>query len=429
MSDQFSMVERHIAQLLSEFPRLKSFIKLSYTRAAYYLGGGRRSSKMATRVAPLRVGPDDAETFFGYYDKSPLSEHGWLLCHVARHPTTQPPQATRTIALQVYDFNSHELERPALSIDSHCYNWQQGTRAQWLNGDHFIFNDFDKKQQRYISRVYCVPERCEVSRYDYPVQDSWGRDYFLSLNYQRLYALRPDYGYRSLPPLDEAALSRLDNDGIWRIDQTCGAARLLYSLQDICNIAPQAEFRQAVHKVNHIMISPDGRQFVFLHRYLVGRRKLDRLMLAAADGSELRVLAAHGMVSHCFWLHDAAVLCYARGPSGFNGYYIVDTHTGTMTSLLNGALDVMGDGHPYIQGEWLVTDTYPDRRRMQYLVRANLKTGQIEELGRFHQSFRYGGETRCDLHPRIAPDGRYVFFDSVCQGGRRLYGLELPVTP
>ena len=173
-----------------------------------------------------------------------------------------------------------------------------------------------------------------------------------------------------------------------------------------------------------VMIAPDGRQFIFLHRYFIGRRKYDRLMLAAADGSGLRVLSANGMVSHCFWINGGALLCYLRGPTGRDGYHIVDTLTGRSESLFAGALDTMGDGHPHIHDDWFVTDTYPDRRRMQHLIKANLRTGKITELGRFVHSFRYGGETRCDLHPRIAPDGRQVFFDSVCSGRRRLYCLE-----
>lgn len=428
MADRFDLLPRRGVQTLPGLPRLKSLIKLLYTRAGYHLSG-RRAGKPAAGAPLSRVGAAQAETFFGYYDRSPLSVDGWLLCHAARYPTTRPPQATQTIAVQVFDFRTRELVRPLMSLETRCYNWQQGARAQWLDGDHFIFNDFDPQEQRYISRVHCVSQCREVRRYDHAVQDACGRDYFLSLNYRRLQALRPDYGYRNLPPLDEAGLARLDNDGIWRIDQASGASRLLYTLQDICHISRQPDFRQARHKVNHIMIAPDGRQLIFLHRYFLGRRRFDRLMLGSADGSELRVLAANGMVRHCFWIHDAALLCYARGPSGFDGYHIVDVHTGNMESLLAGALDVMGDGHPHVHGDWFVTDSYPDRRRMQYLLRADLRSGQINELGRFHHSFRYGGETRCDLHPRIAPDGRQVFFDSVCEGRRRLYVLELPYSP
>lgn len=424
MDSQFGERERRIARMLADFPRLKSGIKLAYARAAYHLSGGR-GAKLTARLPVHEVGDGDSETFFGYYDKSPLSSEGWLLCHAARHPTTRPPHASLGLAIQVFDFQRRELTCPILSVDTACYNWQQGARAHWLDGEHFIFNDFDKQQQRYISRVYSVARRCEVQRYDYPVQDSWLQDYFLSINYRRLQTLRPDYGYRNLPPLDEATLGRLDDDGIFKVDQRGGGHRLLYSLRQVCSVDAQPEFGRAHHKLNHVMISPDGQRFIFLHRYFLGRRKYDRMMLGRADGSELKVLAAHGMVSHCFWADETRLLCYARGPSGFDGYYTVDTHSGDMESVFEGALDRLGDGHPHVHGDWFVTDSYPDRRRMQHLLRANLRSGEIEELGRFHQSFRHGGETRCDLHPRISPDGKQVFFDSVHSGQRRLYFMEL----
>lgn len=425
MASQYGALERRIARMLSDFPRLKSWVKLAYARAAYHVSGGRGAKATASGQVS-RVGAEDVETFFGYYDKSPLSADGWLLCHAARHPSTRPPQASLNVAVQVFDFGARTLDRPTLSIDTNCYNWQQGARAHWLDGDHFIFNDFDARAQRYISRVHSASGRGETRRYDHAVQDSYGKEYFLSIDYRRLQALRPDYGYRNLPPLEDAALARLDNDGIWRVNQDSGASRLIYTLQDVCDIHPEADFRQARHKVNHLMIAPDGRRFIFLHRYFLGQRKFDRLMLGTADGSQPRVLAAHGMVSHCFWVDDATLLCYARGPSGFDGYYFVDTNTGAMDSLFAGALDSMGDGHPHVHGDWFVTDSYPDRRRMQHLLRAHLRTGDIEELGCFHQSFRYGGETRCDLHPRLSPDGAQVFFDSVFAGRRGLYFLELP---
>jgi len=55
----------------------------------------------------------------------------------------------------------------------------------------------------------------------------------------------------------------------------------------------------------------------------------------------------------------------------------------------------------------------------------NLKSKNLKKLGEFFQSFSFYGETRCDLHPRFSFDGRKVFFDSVHEGKRYLYMMEL----
>jgi len=424
MGAEYGALERRLARMLSRFPVLKGWIKQGYARAAYALGGGSKAP-YAAQAAVHEVGSPDTDTFFGYYDKSPLTQTGWLLCHASRHPSNRPPQPGQSVDIQVYDFGAQQLQQPLMSFTTQCFNWQQGARAHWLDDDHFIFNDLDAGHGRFISRVVSVSARAEVARHDHAVQDSHGRDYFLSLNYRRLQALRPDYGYGCLPRLDTMGLANLDDDGIWRVEQDSGSSRLLYSLRQICMVDPTEDFAQATHKVNHAMISPDGSRFIFLHRYFIGGRKSDRLMLAAADGTGLRVLSANGMVSHCFWIDDTSLLCFLRGPTGRDGYHRVDVQTGQIDPVFDKALGSLGDGHPHVRGDWFVTDTYPDKRRMQHLLCGNLVTGRVNHLGRFGHSFRYGGEARCDLHPRISGDGRWVFFDSVCSGRRRLHFLEL----
>jgi hypothetical protein len=423
MAAEYGAFERKVARMLSRFPLLKYWIKQGYARAAYALA--KRGTAESTATFPVHeVGPPELETFFGYYDKSPLSGDGWLLCHASRGPSHKPPVPGLTAEVHVYDFSERPLRRPAMSCTTSAFNWQQGARAHWLDGRHFIFNDFNARARRYEARVVSAASRSEIARYVLPVQDSWRTEYFLSIDYRRLQSLRPDYGYCNLPPLDDDALSRLDDDGIWRVDLSDGRQRLLYSLRQVCEADPEDDFAGAVHKVNHVMISPDGRRFIFLHRRFVGRRKFDRLMLGDAEGARLRVLCATGMVSHCFWIDGNSLLCYLRGPAGRDGYHVVDCDSGSIRSWFNGRLDTLGDGHPHVCGDWFVTDSYPDKRRMQHLVKANLRTGAVLQLGEFLHGFRYSGVARCDLHPRLSPDGRWAFFDSVRSGRRRLNFMD-----
>ena len=53
------------------------------------------------------------------------------------------------------------------------------------------------------------------------------------------------------------------------------------------------------------------------------------------------------------------------------------------------------------------------------------QTEQVIGLGRFHVPPRYRGSVRCDLHPRWNHDGNLVCIDSVHQGSRQMYVLDV----
>ncbi|NYT62138.1 glycosyl transferase [Alcaligenaceae bacterium] len=421
MANEYGSIERKIARLLSRFPLLKLGAKSAYGRLVFMLN--QPTSIILSHHRIVSVGDPALNTFFGYYDKTPVSEAGFLLCHACSNPTNLKPDSKHGIDVLV--FSIADLSLPILKISSKVYNWQQGARAHWLDADLFIFNDFDADKQHYISRVFSLKEKKEVTRFDFPVQDSYKRDYLLAINYRRILALRPDYGYRNLPALNNTEIANLKQDGIWKIDQNTGASSLLYSIDAVCKVEAEAVFSAAQHKINHVMISPDGKRFIFLHRYFLGKRKFDRLFIADANGHALKVLSNKGMVSHCFWSSPNTLICFMRGPAGKDGYYLVNVDSGAIDSFFNGRLDGLGDGHPHAHDGWFITDTYPDKSRMQHLLKADFATGQVEELGQFFQSFKFGGETRCDLHPRVSPDGSKVFFDSVFNGTRKLYILDL----
>lgn len=420
MSESYGSFERMVARLLAKFPRVKGVIKSSYSKLVYLRA--KKSYQYKTNAKLNCLNKDETcETFFGYFDKSPVSENGYVLVHKTSSTTDQKPENDQTLSLIVVDSNGEV----AFDIETHAFNWQQGSRAHWLDSEHFIFNDYDMTNCRYVSRVYSVLTQQEIKCFDLAVQDSFNQEFFLSLDYRRLMTLRPDYGYRNLPIMTEDELKANDKDGIWKVLQNSGKSELLLSISDIIAIDYDPSFDIATHKVNHVSISRSGKHFIFLHRYFIGQRRIDRLMLSTIDGKHVKSLAAHGMVSHCFWADDSTILGYLRGPGGKDAYWLIDIDSNEMTHFADGALDAYGDGHPHVVGDWFITDTYPDKARMQYLILCNWKTGHVERLGEFFHGFNFNGEARCDLHPRMSPDGKSAFFDSVFTGKRQLYRIDL----
>lgn len=50
---------------------------------------------------------------------------------------------------------------------------------------------------------------------------------------------------------------------------------------------------------------------------------------------------------------------------------------------------------------------------------------RLVHLGRYHAPQPFRGEIRCDLHPRWSRDERMVSFDSIHEGSRQVYVMDV----
>ncbi len=418
MSNSFNKSERFIAGVLSRFPASKSWLKKKYQQANYLIYKKAYTHKSDYKITPYAN--NNEETFFGYYDHSPLnSSNNYLIYHSSGRSTKKQPDPDNAVSIVLCDFKSQNLIQ---SFKSSSYNWQQGSRLQWLNEDHFIFNDYDPPNDKYVSNIVCASRQEIIKTIDSPVYDCYN-DYALSLNFDRLNLLRPDYGYRNRA--DHFDSSDLDdaNDGIYYVDLEENQYNLIISLEKLTSIKPVDSFKKAMHKVNHIMISPDGKRFMFLHRWLLNGRRFDRLYVSDIQGKE-PVLLVNGVVSHCAWINDYSILGFFSKGNEMPLFRIIsllqkDTDPAPVKLLEN-----YGDGHPDINGDFIVFDTYPNKARMKELIVVNSHQNRVNKLGEFFESFDYYDESRCDLHPRWDFHGNMVFFDSVHTGKRSLYSIN-----
>lgn len=417
----YSSKERLIASILSSTPRVKGWIKRAYVTLNYCIYRKNYSYKIhdsvnegeLNLVKPLN---NRDETFFGYYDKSPENSKGWIIFNETKYPTSRKPSSDSPVWINVFNRFTDECIEVG---DSFSYNWQQGSRTQWIDDDRLIYNYFDRT---YRSAIFDIRKKAVVKTFDYPVQDTYKDKYFLSINYSRIMRLRPDYGYRNLPLMSDIEMKNLENDGIRKVDISSGDSSLAVSLKDVVSLSKKEVFDNALHKVNHVMISPDGNRFIFIHRWYVGKQRFDRLIVS--DFQVMKVLADDKMVSHMCWIDPNTVFGYLRH-EGKDGFYYIDINTGeyracdTLTSIGS------GDGHPSCHGEWITFDTYPDKSRMQHLYLYNRITDKVYNLLEVFQAIKYQGESRCDLHPRFSPDGKRIFFDTVYEGSRRLAYIDI----
>jgi len=421
-NNQYGRTERIFARWLTNYPWIKQNLKKIYQFISWIFH--KKAYKFRTDYSFQVIKDCNNESFFGYYDKSPVSCDGkYILFYSTSHSTKKKPDNNNEIFVILQDFNTKNI---LLKILTNVYNWQQGCRLHWLTEDLFIFNDFNKEQGKYVSCVWSAASLCKVKSFNCPVQDSYKANYFLSINYRRLMSLCPDYGYRNLPELNNEELKNKD-DGIWKVDYETGESFLLINLNDICLFKSAINIMNGIHSVNHILISPSGEKFIFIDRYYINKKRFDRLFIADSETGKLKLIADNEMVSHCFWVDDVSIIAFLRNSAGRDAYNLINTDTGCYSMIANERLNSFNDGHPHIFGDWFITDTYPDKSRMQHLILVNWKTGEIREIGEFFHGFKYSGETRCDLHPRFSVDGKSVFFDSVFSGKRYFYKMDLNI--
>lgn len=418
-------IEQKINYQLNKYPFIKKGVKRMYQLAMYSI-----SDKVKSEGNIVRISPDDKEHeyFFGYYDKCPWDATGrYILCMRAKDTWSKPDPLGEADILII---DTKGAEQPKVLATTHCWNVQQGCMAQWLGPDfssRVIFNDV--REGRYVSVVKEVESGREIIL-PLPVYSvsSDGKT-ALSLDFSRLHNLRPGYGYAELPESTKGE-ALPDSTAIWKMNIESGEITELLKYADFAHFQPRPEMEEkgSVHKVNHLMISPDGKRFMVLYRWFCGQRKYTRLITCGIDGKDMYLLSDDDMVSHCYWKNDSEILAFERKKDGGPGYYLMKDKTQEWTLLWP---KLNNDGHPSyspVAGNIVVFDTYPNKARMQEVKVASdldVEGNKIKTIARVFAPFKYDNDTRCDLHPRWSRDGKKVCVDSVFEGHRGLYEIIL----
>lgn len=419
MSSKYKGIERGIASFLHRYPNLKRFVKKAYQRLNFLFY--KKNFSHVCSYPIQKISYNNEESFFGYYDKSPKNKDGnYIVFHSSPDPTTTIPKDGKKLNIILLNIQKNTFHKVA---ETNAWNWQQGSRLQWLDNNRFIFNDFDEEKNSYVARIFNVIENTFEENLDFPVNDIFS-DFSLSMNYDRLTLLTPDYGYFAAKEKNYNELPLLSEDGIYKTNISTNKTRLLYSFDDIINIHFHDTMEVAQHQVNHIMISPDGSRFMFLHRWLEKEIKYHGLLLAKSDGSSIQCLIDNVMISHCTWYGNEKIIGYLEF-EGKAGYYQIDLNTSKITPLNIKGIDSVGDGHPSIFNEQMVFDSYPDKSRMKDLYLYDLQTQKLEKAGEFLEPIKYFEDTRCDIHPCWNLKGDKVFINSVHKGRRFLYQIDL----
>ena len=362
-----------------------------------------------------------AHVFFGYHDITPFHpDEPRLLAHrtpLGASPLREPAEV---------GYFDRETRRFTTLGETGLWCWQMGARLRWLRDGRVAWNAL------YDTRTYgCmiadsdnarVLERLPSALYDVDPSERYG----LSLDFSRLQRLRPGYGYARLP--EEAMPDPCPaSSGIDLVPLRTGRPERLISLAEVAAIEPRPSMSEATHYLNHLSFAPTGEHFCAFHLWQGsdGRRRLRHLVFDLS-GRLIGHVPGQEHISHFDWLEDGTgLLAFARLPGDpAPRYQFIDVVKGERTPIAGAPTE---DGHPMLRPgrePVFVSDTYPDRSSYRRLYLCDGATGATRSLAAFHSPVAFQGETRCDLHPRWSPDGRFIAVDSAHDDRRGIVVLD-----
>ncbi len=365
--------------------------------------------------------------WFAYYDKLEFDPTGRYVLGMEVDFQHRSPRPDDPIKVGMVDLKQNDkwIELG----ESRAWCWQQGCMLQWRPGSKSEVLWNDRFEGRYVCHILDVKtgRRRTVPHPVYAVSPD-GR-WAVAPDFRRVNDMRPGYGYTGLPDPYKDRLAP-EESGIFRVDLDSGQQRLIVRLADIAKIPyPRGDLSEAKHYFNHLLVSPDGTRFEFLHRWRTGGGGFStRMLTAAADGSDVRIVDHSGRTSHFIWRDPQHILAWSWHRWHGSAFYLFEDKTDGKVEITGRGL-MPHNGHcSYLPGnQWILNDTYPmGPKRLQHVYLFHVPTSGIVPLGHFHSPPAYSGEWRCDTHPRFSPDGTKVVIDSPHGGkGRQLYLIDI----
>jgi len=361
--------------------------------------------------------------FFGYYDKNEFNLNGRYLLGMATSNKKRKPTPRDQLSIGVIDLEDGNCWKTVGYTTAWC--WQQGCMLQWSNSNpesEIIYNIRNSKKGRYEARIHNI-KTGRTRTLGHPIYTlSPNGKYGVSNDFARVGHTRPGYGYNGIADPNKRTKAPADSS-IKYIDMKSGRARPLITVAQLAQTNACESLKTGVSWTNHILVSPDSRRIIFLHRWGTPKTGWEtRMYTISPAGKDLRYIMGPGLhASHFAWRDPDHIIVFNHQPPNGN-YLLINEKTGRVRVLHKNTLKI--DGHmtysPAGNG-WIVSDTYPNAERMQQLFLIHEKKGEKIIIDRLRQPKSFKGEFRCDLHPRWSRDGKKVAIDSLNDGTRRIY--------
>lgn len=374
-----------------------------------------------------RLTEGEGHYFYGYYDNPAWS--GDDRYHLYQKVKFMDRLQNHDDIAEIGRIDTHTKEVIPLA-ETKAWNFQQGSMLQWhplFPNDEIIFNQHsDEGIHGVIMNVHTKQQRF----LELPIVnvDPTGF-YALSVNFSRMFDFRPGYGYAGTPdPFFDAP--HPDEDGIFLIELATGKSKLVLSLKQIWDFT-KSSFAGEDQKImiNHITFNTDGTRFVCLVRNFAneGTQWKTAIVTANADGSDMFLLSDYNHASHYHWRDPEQLVIYSSGAEGSSAgiqLNILKDKTHEVTVLDQHFF--VRDGHCSYSPDRTIMlyDSYPvdDYRHLILYDLVNRKGVTLVSL---YSPPEIHGDFRCDLHPKWNRAGTVISLDSIHEGQRHIYTVDV----
>ncbi len=361
------------------------------------------------------ITPNDAHYFFAYYDMRATGEKGNHLTHRVQFIDRLP---TADDVAEIGYLKDGKFQKIA---ETTAWNFQQGAMLQYhpFLENTVYYNVCENGKFSTVTHNFVTGEKKYTDRATACVSPDgkWG----LAINFGRIYAFRPGYGYAAFKD-ENADVNHPENDGIYLTNMESGKSEFLISYKDLAPIAGFSEEEKIL--VNHITFNRSSDRFVALVRNFPrpGIMWSTSMVIGDLKGNCFTVIK-NSYVSHYNWINSSDIIAHCK-PNGYEkpSMYNINVDTKEITEYDMPYFNEghLGDIHCSISpdGNYIIGDGYP-REGYRLLFGYSLKTGESRLLLKaVTREDIAKGDFRCDLHARFVWDGSYISFDTTKDGRR-----------
>lgn len=363
------------------------------------------------------ISPDDGyHYFFAYYDMRATAEHSGKkhLCHRVSFMDRLPR------ADDICEIGYLEDRRFHLIGTTTAWNFQQGAMLEYhpFLPDTVIYNVCENGDFKTLIHNYLTGEKkfCERATACHSPNGKYG----LAVDFGRIYAFRPGYGYAGF--VDENAdVCVPENDGVFLCDFESGKSKLLVSYADMYKTSGFAPDDKIL--VNHITFNRDSDRYVMLVRNFPkpGGWWSTSMVIGDLKGN-IKTVLSNTYVSHYHWKNGFEIVAHCT-VDGVTSMFEINVDTGAAKNLYLPYFEEPGNPDIHCNyspdRKYIIGDGYP-HEHYRSLIAYSLESGRSVKLFKVLGDDPAIIDIRCDLHARFVYGGSTISYDTIHNGKRQI---------